>query len=412
MISLRLRNLIFVIMILIIFLKIIFLSKDFYEPYKSFDLFDSFDNLKYSKLLYPTRNKSRHIYYKNITNILNNKISDNSVLIFEPGLYHQECTPGYTKYFLDLGYKVDVIFDSFGINAFSFFYPFENVRLFFFFQNLSIFSEYSKEFQTILKNYSYIIIESTEPFKIKTYEDLGLFKMNNTIFVVHNYEYINSTGITMLSKQNRIWSLGNLNNTLFVNPHYFGKIKRRKKNKITTFFITSNGNRYYKDLVLAAEKIKNEGLQFKVIVIGKGEEFSYKNISDNLKTNFKFRYHVGFFELYKSVISSDYIIINLYPNYTTNDEYRTIILTGASQLSFGFLKPALIHKGFAKFYNMSSENSFLFDNTTFYKIMKKTVLLNDILYQKKQNNLIKLSVNLYKISYDNVVKTINSILLQ
>ena len=116
--------------------------------------------------------------------------------------------------------------------------------------------------------------------------------------------------------------------------------------------------------------------------------------------------------MYEAVNSSDYIIINLYPNYTSNDEYRSTRTSGASQLSFGFLKPALIHKDFAEFYNMSSENSFLFDNFTFYEVMREAILLNDQKYKEKQENLYKLSDNLYKISLQNINKTLNSILLQ
>ena len=236
--------------------------------------------------------------------------------------------------------------------------------------------------------------------------------MNNTIFVVHHFEYINSTGITRFCNQNRIWSLGNLKNTLYVNPHYFGDFKIKNKNNITKFFITSTGSRYYNDLVLASEKLKNENLNFEVIVIGKGETFSNKDLSENLKENFKFKYRVKFRELYEAVDSSDYIIINLYPNYTNNDDFRSTRLTGASQLSFGFLKPALIHKDFAEFYNMSSENSFLYDNFTFYEKMREAILLNDQGYKEKQNDLYKLSDNLYKISLQNIIKTLNSILLK
>ena len=49
-----------------------------------------------------------------------------------------------------------------------------------------------KRIRLIFKNCSYIVIESTEHIRNKTYKDLGLFKMNNTIFVVHQFEYINT----------------------------------------------------------------------------------------------------------------------------------------------------------------------------------------------------------------------------
>jgi hypothetical protein len=58
---------------------------------------------------------------------------------------------------------------------------------------------------------------------------------------------------------------------------------------------------------------------------------------------------------------------------------------------------------------MSSENSFLFDNSIFYGIMRKAILLNDQENKEKQKNLIKLSDSLYKLSLGNIKKTINSI---
>lgn len=346
---------------------------------------------------------------KNIADLLSCNVKHNTVLIFEPAFYHHECTPGYTKYFLDLGYNVDIILDNLGSNTFCLFNSLENIRIFTF-HKLSQFREHSKKFQLIFKNYSYIIIETTEPFRNKTYNDLGLFKMNNTIFVVHHFEFIHDTGISSFYNQNRIWSLGNLKNSLYVNPHYFGNIKIKNKNKRTKFFITSTPERNYKDLILAAEKLKNENLDFEVIVIGKLKTFSKNVLSKNIKNNFKFKYHVLFKDLYKAVYNSDYIIINLYPNYKNNNNFGRNRLTGASQLSLGFYKVPLIHKSFAEFYNMSTENSFLFDNFNFYEKMREAILFNCQEYKKKQKNLIKLSNNLYKISLDNIIKTFNSIL--
>jgi hypothetical protein len=353
--------------------------------------------------------KSVHLHSKSVIDLLNCSIKNNTILIFEQEFFHQECTPGYTKYFLDLGYNVDVIFDNLGRNTFCLFNSLENIRIFIFYR-LSQFSAHSKEFQLVFKNYSYIVIESTEPCRKKTYKDLGFFKMNNTIFVVHQFKYMIFTGISNFYNQNRIWSLGNLKNSLYVNPHYYGDIKIRKKNKRTKFFITSTIYRKYKDLALAAKKLKNENLDFEVIVIGKKKYFSKKDLPENLQENFKFKYRVIFKELYEAVYSSDYIIINLYPNYKNNDIFRSERLTGASQLSFGFLKPSLIHKSFAEFYNMSSKNSFLFNNSNLYEIMREAILLNAQEYKEKQQNLIKLSDSLYKMSLNNIKKTFNSIL--
>ena len=385
-------------------LKIILIKGEFKKP------FIKENKLILPKSISPSSKKSAHLLSNNVIGLLNCNIKNNTVLIFEPAFYHHECTPGYTKYFLDLGYNVDIILHNFGINSFCLFNLLENIRIFTF-NKLSQFSDHSREFQLIFKNYSSIVIETTEPIRNKTYKDLGFFKMNNTIFVVHHFEYINDTGISFFYNQNRIWSLGNLKNALYVNPHYYGNIKITNKNNKTKFFITSTKERNYKDLILAAEKLKNENLDFEIFVFGKEKTFSKKDISENLTKNFIFKYLATFKDLYIAVHNSDYIIINLYPNYKNNDNFRRNRLTGSSQLSFGFYKPALIHKNFAKFYNMSSENSFLFDNSNFYEIMRQTILLNDQEYKKKQKNLIKLSNSLYKISLGNIIKTLDSILL-
>ena len=57
---------------------------------------------------------------RSVSDLLNNNIKNNTVLIFEPAFYHQECTPGFAKYFLDLGYNVDAILDVFGLIPFPF----------------------------------------------------------------------------------------------------------------------------------------------------------------------------------------------------------------------------------------------------------------------------------------------------
>ena len=339
-----LKKLILVISLFIIYLKIIL-----------------FKGIKESILTLPNSN--------NINGLLNCNIKNNTVLIFESEFFHHECTPGYTKYFLDLGYNVDIILDNFGSNSFCLFKSLENIRLFTF-DRFSELSVHSEEFQLIFKNYSYIIIETTNPDRNKTYNELGFFKMNNTIFLLHTTEHIYRT----------------------------------------KFFITSNGERNYQDLILAAEKIKNENLDFEVIVIGRGKSFSKEELSENLKENFQFKFNVIFKDLYEAVYSSDYIIINLYPNYKNNDLFRRNRLTGSLQLSLGFYKLALIHKSFAEFYNMTSENSFLFDNSNYYEIMHRAILLNDQEYKEKQKNLIKLSESLYKVSLGNIKKTFNSIL--
>ena len=195
-----LKKFILAIFLVLINLKIILVKNEFKNP------FFKENKLTLTKTISSSSLKSINHHFNNINDLLNCNIKHNTVLIFEPAFYHHECTPGYTKYFLDLQYNVDIILNNLGCNTFCLFNSFENIRIFKF-HKLSQIRDHSKEFQLIFKNYSYIIIETTEPFRNKTYKDLGLFKMNNTIFVVHHFEYINDTGISPFYNQNRIWIL-------------------------------------------------------------------------------------------------------------------------------------------------------------------------------------------------------------
>ena len=103
--------------------------------------------------------------------------------------------------------------------------------------------------------------------------------------------------------------------------------------------------------------------------------------------------------------SSNYIIINLDPD--INKVYKDRKSTGAIQLSLGFKKPPLINNYFKDAYNMSKENSFLFEKTNFYDVMKNAILLNNIDYKNMQNNLIQLEQRVYDYSLLNIKKTLN-----
>ena len=348
------------------------------------------------------------IKVKNIKALFSCNIKNHSILIFEPNPYHYECTPGYSKYFLDLGYNIDIIMQKIGEDAFCLFKDNEKIRLFIY-DNLDKIIENSGKLSLVFHNYNYLLIESTDIDKKEFYKKLGFFKMNNSIFVFHNIFYIKEMGIPYYYYQNKIWSLAKFSNTLQVNPHYFGNIKLKQKNNKTRFFITSTLGRNNDYLISAAEKLKKRNFEFEIIVIGWSKSFSLENIPENLKNNFIFKYKVSYYELYQSVDSSDFIIINLDPNNNNDIEYKNLKATGSAQLSYGFLKPAIIDKNFASIYNMTMENSFIYDNSSFYKVIYDAININNSEYKKKQNNLMKLSNSIYNISLNNLKQTLKNI---
>jgi hypothetical protein len=80
--------------------------------------------------------------------LFQNNIKNKTILIFEANKYHFECLPGYAKYFVDLGYNIDILIYKFGINSFCLFNEINKIR-FFVFENLGPFWTHSKNFPNI-----------------------------------------------------------------------------------------------------------------------------------------------------------------------------------------------------------------------------------------------------------------------
>ncbi len=195
----------------------------------------------------------------------------------------------------------------------------------------------------------------------------------------------------------------------FLNPHYFGnfKINNRSKNKITRFFITSTTRRNYQPLISAVEKLKEENLEFHVIVVGKYNTFTIHNISEKLFENFTFKYNIPYEDLYYEVNNSDYIIINLDPNSIIDEPFRKTRVSGSIQLSYGFLKPVIINKYFADIFNFNSNNSFIFDNFNFTATIRNALKIGNKAYKNIVKNLNFGAEKIYKDSLYNVKTCLN-----
>ena len=354
-------------------------------------------------------NKIKEYQLKDVLCSINSIIENKSILIFEPNPFHYECTPGYAKYFIDLGFNVDVLMNKIGKDSFHLFKDIEKIRIFIY-DNEKQINYFAKFLIKFMDNYSLILVQTCYLYNIHILDNLGLLRNNKAIYVLHNTRYYTSLNFNNITNQNRIWTLGHFSIGLQVNPHYFGNIKLRDKNKKTRFFIVSTNNRHYNYIISAAEKIKNENLEFEFCVTGYVEKFSIDDLNEKIKDNFLFNYNVNFSILYELVESSDYIIINLDPD--IDKSFINKKVTGAIQLSYGFFKPVLINKYFKDAYNMTKENSFIFEKGNFYNVMKNAILLNNDNYKIMQRKLINLTNMIYYISISNVKKTLNSLFIK
>ena len=353
----------------------------------------------------PTKNK----YLKegaSFSNIFDNTIKTNTILIFEPNAFHQECTPGYTKYFVDLGYNVDILIHISGNESFSLFPEFENVKLFTFNNIIEIILNITK-FSIFIKKYDFILLQSNYPMNIEIYNKLGIFKLNNTFFVSHELRLFNMSFAKYLNK-NRIWTLGNVSRGLQVNPHYFGDIHLKEKNHLVRFFTTSSANRNFTHLIESMMQLKKENFTFEIIITGRIAEFNSNSIPKILNENCIFEHFISFSELYKAIKSSDYIFIPLDPENKHDLIFKSRKVTGCAQLVYGFLKPAIINQAFSYFYNFNTKNSLIYNNSNLYNVMKKAILLKKKDYLNLQNNLRATEKKIYQTSINNIKKAINN----
>ena len=341
--------------------------------------------------------------------IQNLDINNKTILILELYPYHSECSPGFSKYLIDLGFYVDIIMDKYGKDSFNLFEFKDKIRLITYNYSKKInFAE--EKFKFFFRKYSFIIVQTVDNVVAKTVSYIDLLCDHKVIFVFHFTKYYKILNFKKIENQKRIWFIGHFSIGLYINPHYIGKIKLKNKNNKTRFFVVSTIYRNYNYLVSAALKLKEENIDFDVIVVGKIKRFEKNHINKEIMNNFIFHYNVTFSELYKEVDNSDYIIITLDPDNKKDLIFRNQRATGSIQLSYGFKKPVLIHKEFSSIYNMTEDNSFLFNKNNFYNVMKEAILLNNEKYKIKQRNLIKLSNLIYKTSLENVNKTVNSLL--
>ena len=219
--------------------------------------------------------------------LFNTNIIKGTVLIFEPNIFHHECLPGYSKYFVDLGYNVDLLLHYSGIDSLCLFENMERVRLFTFTELRKI-SLFAKKLSKIIQNYSFVLVQSTDSNKLDLYKKLDFLNMNNSIFVFHA---LNNIDINYLEyyKQNRIWTIGNFSIGLQVNPHYFGNINIKDKRDKVVFFMTSSYKRNYKDLIESSVRLKKENYNFEIIITGRSNDINSNKIPKILKNIFVFK---------------------------------------------------------------------------------------------------------------------------
>ncbi len=386
-----------------------FLGLKFNVKNKYLELKKQVTNLRYDiEKLYEKEKVSLSIS-DNLFLALQCEIKDNTVLLVEVNDGHSETLPGYVKYFLDLGYNVDLIINP-ELNTEK---PFVRFK----FQNFRIFELTQKLFARYLtfdkiNSYKKIFISSHIVYDETGWHNcLELFsslnKYQDKLFCVeHHLDRLNEK----LATEHKVFQIaeipGFIDRVPMLNPHYFGDINITSNNLSETSFIVvgwiAGFRRNYDLLINAVQQLHEKGVtNFKITHIGR--KGSLENIPKHLKKYFNMKGYQYFDVLFDDMEKADYILALLDSSNPQHERYIKYGTSGTFQYSYGFLKPCIIHKKFASIHKFNEGNSLLFAcDGDLALAMERAIDMNQKDYINMQNNLLALSKKIYEKSLINL----------
>ena len=352
-------------------------------------------------------------YEQAVRYFFNNKLSEkyingidapeNCVLLIEITGEHGETLPGLAKYALDLAYRVDVVMavsanrgkSALSRNEVGVFSRFKSDRL----RLFTLPSQYVPHFLRRKANkYRHIIINTYRDWML---ESINLFELRPVCLLHTEYTFKNEYGYT-----NKIITLVNMDcfgrkQPTVVNGHYFGDFISHEKSDIICFaafgitYTQGNGSRV-RDvnlIIKICEYLKNKNIKnYKIKIIGDNDFIVPNEYKDKIQS-------LGFLsfpEMYEVIEKSDFILALISP---ASVEY-TNQASGTYQLSYGFLKPVLIHKKFAEIGKFTEKNSIIYDDI--YPAMEKAIGISAKDYSAMVEHLEITAQSIYKNSLNNL----------
>lgn len=355
----------------------------------------------------------RKLSYKNTKNFIKDKCGCTQVLLVEPNRNsHAEVLPGYIYYLLALKYKVDVIISPKQYNEkwLMMFEKNKNVNIY----QIDLYEEDPFKFHKLNK-YKHIFFTSTvmykplcniaEPTIFEHFPVLNKIK-NKILIVEHHLDRINQE----LLKQNKVIALTDFpevsSDLIAVNPHYFGDITpKEQKSKITRFIVIGNIEQKRKDfklLIETAQKLSKRNMtNFEICIAGKRGNLG--EIPAEIEKNITFKGLLKFDEMRIEMQKADFFLPLLNSNIEEHLRYVNVGTSGSFQLIYGFLKPCLIERRFAKFHKFDNSNSIIYeDSVDFEDKFKAAIAMNDLEYQKLVKNLEKTVFDIKRCSTENL----------
>lgn len=391
----------------------LFISYDFFAKIRTsiwvgaYKIFENYDIDIFFKLINKLIILMDNLYLKTL------RESKNPVIIIETVWSHGETIPAVYKYFKDLNLEADIILpykhqQEKSLSCLSHFKPtikYVNDKMLRHIFEKGVLNKYKIVFYNSFNTYTNNPNYYPNVFKA--------FKINNKESLVcgflHHLDYREECD----ENNFKYFALTDLKNEYsnsenFVNPHYFGNILITPKNSVTNFIAVGNFESQRRNVQLlfnnVEDLLKAGYTNFKITCIG-----SYKNLKvpASFSPYLDFKGRLDYTKMYKEMEKADFFLPLLDSDNIEHERYITIGTSGSFQLIYGFKKPCLIHKKFAKPHFFDSENSIIYSkNEELYLAMKKAIDMNENEYSNMQENLAVLSNNLYKKSLENLKNVI------
>lgn len=341
-------------------------------------------------------------------NLINNltDIREKSVLIIETQDWHAETIPGYAKYFLDLGYNVDIFMTPKNVVE----YPLcrcPNVARIFIGTLKQLKSFLDSDFIT---KYDFVFFNSIsykcakhipKMFNMLKMPKYGLFG------VVH--EAISRAcdkfpELHNMIKSGRIFVLGDVNGVKRMNPHYFGNVNISPKHK-KVIFAAVGAVKSPKIITSAIHQIIDAGIKdFQVVVIGTGTI----ELSDDISKYVRICGRLKFPDMFNEIENADFLLGLLDINNPSHQSYLKGQVSGSLQLSLGFAKPLILNEVFATNYGLDNKNCIIYSGNDLGDAMIRAYKMTAYAYDKMQQALIATASNIYQKSLQNLKTSISN----
>ena len=340
-------------------------------------------------------------------------VRSHSVLVIEPNDCHGEVVSGFVKYFLDLGYDVDVFLHEsvFQDQPLSWAAQ-KGVRVWGFshhiFKGIGLKKQIQAYERILLTSSAYYFWAENKVYPASV-DVLALRDDPRLLVVEHELRDIERFREEPLLRAGHLITLGTFEQGIMVNPHYFGDFPKHQKNKVCHFIAVGGISAVRKNHQLlfdAVEKLVQNGYKsFKVTIVGRGKKV---NIPENIRSFFDVTGYLDFPNMFQHMQKADFFLPLLDPDQEAHERYIKSGVTGSAQLIYGFLTPPLVSEKFAAFYGFNAKNSVLYEGNELAAAMSEAIGMKAQNYDQKQQELSYLVSQIEQKSQKNLQRAIHA----